>query len=93
MAGQVPINKTDKRFVEITGHRLHELRFGGFLDHLEQGEGTFDVRQQEAALNHWEVTVLKLDRKRKALFFKTISVQQDETRSHFQRVPDPPALV
>ena len=27
MAGQVPINKTDKRFVEITGHLLHELRF------------------------------------------------------------------
>jgi hypothetical protein len=24
----------------------------------------------------------------KALFFKTISVQQDETHSHFQQLPD-----
>jgi hypothetical protein len=26
--------------------------------------------------------------KGKALFFKTISVQQDETHSHFQQLPD-----
>jgi hypothetical protein len=91
MAGQVTIDKTHKRLVEITGHLLHEVRFGGFLGHLDQG-GTFDVRQDEVAPNHWEVTLLKVDMKGKALFFKTISVQQDETRSHFQRVPDTLAL-
>jgi hypothetical protein len=91
MAGQVTIDKTHKRLVEITGHLLHEVRFGGLLGHLEQG-GTFDVRQDEVASNHWEVTLLKVDVKGKALFFKTISVQQDETRNHFQRVPDTLAL-
>jgi hypothetical protein len=88
MAGEVTIDKTNKRLLEITGHLLHEVRFGGgVLGHLDQG-GTFDVRQEEVAPNHWEVTLLKVSMKGKALFFKTISVQQDETRSHFQRVPD-----
>jgi hypothetical protein len=31
--------------------------------------------------------------KGKDLFFKAISEQKDETRSHFQRVPDTLALV
>jgi hypothetical protein len=38
--------------------------------------------------DYWEITRLKVDMKGKALFFKTISVGQDESRSHFQQIPD-----
>jgi hypothetical protein len=50
--------------------------------------GTFDVRQEEVAPNHWEITFLKVNMKGKALFFKTINVQQNEMRSHFHQVPE-----
>ncbi len=36
----------------------------------------------------WEMAVMTVDMKGKALLFKTINVQQTETRSDFQRVPD-----
>ena len=78
-------------FSRVLPHYVRSSGFGGFLGHLDEG-GTFDVRQEQVAPNHWEVTLLNVDMKGKALFFKTISVQHDETRSHFQRVPDTLAL-
>jgi hypothetical protein len=87
MEGQVTLDRRQKRVVEFTGHLMHGVRFGGILGHLDQG-GTFDVCQEEIAPGHWDITVLKIDMKGKALFFKTISVQQNEVRSHFQQVPD-----
>ena len=40
------------------------------------------------APGHWEITVMHVNMRGKILFFKTIGVQQDETQSDFQRVPD-----
>jgi hypothetical protein len=72
----------------MKGRLMKDVKFGGgILGHLEQG-GTFDVRQEEVAPNHWEITELKVNMKGKALFFKTISVQQNELRDHFERVSD-----
>ena len=50
--------------------------------------GHFEVRQAEVAAGHWGMAVMTVDMKGKALLFKTINVQQTETRSDFQRVPD-----
>jgi hypothetical protein len=87
MEGQLTVDGKELRVVEFAGHLLHEVRFGGFLGHLDQG-GSFDVRQQEVGPGHWEVTLLKINMKGKALFFKSINVQQDEARSRFERMPD-----
>jgi hypothetical protein len=84
--GQMTIDERQKRFVEINGHLKNPVHFG-ILAHLDAG-GTFDVRQEEEGPNHWQITLLKVNMKGKALFFKTISVQQDEVRSHFHQVPD-----
>jgi hypothetical protein len=46
------------------------------------------VEQQEVAPNHWEVTTLDLNLKGKAVFFKSINVQEKETNSRFQRLDD-----
>jgi hypothetical protein len=42
----------------------------------------------EVAQGYWEMTLLHVDMKGKALFFKTISVQQRQQRSDFHQVSD-----
>lgn len=88
MQGQMVIDTREHRLVEFSGRLMHPVKFGGgLLGDLHAG-GTFDVRQQEVGPGHWEISLLKVNIKGKALFFKTISVQQDETHSNFKRVPD-----
>jgi hypothetical protein len=88
MAGRIWINQKENRLAEIEGHLIQGVKFAdGLLGHLDKG-GEFRVRQSEVAPGHWEVTLLHVNMQGKALFFKTIAVQQDETRSNFQRVPD-----
>jgi hypothetical protein len=86
MEGQLIVDGGQKRVREFRGH-LRDTVHLGLLGHLDRG-GTFDVRQEEVAEKHWEITLLKVNMKGKALFFKTIDVKQDETRSHFQQAPD-----
>lgn len=88
MEGELVVNTKQKRIVEFSGHLTHPVDFGGgLLGHLDQG-GTFDVRQQEVGPGIWEMTLLKVNMHGKALFFKTVSVQQDEVHSDFHRLPD-----
>jgi hypothetical protein len=86
MEGQLIVDEKQKRLMEIHGHLENAVHFG-ILGHLDPG-GTFDVRQQEVAPNHWEITFLKVNMKGKALFFKNIDVQQHEMRSDFRQVPE-----
>ena len=88
MEGEMWVNTKEDRLVKITGHLTHEVKFaGGLLGHLDKG-GRFEVRQAEVAPGHWEMVVLNVDMRGKALFFKTIRVQQREYRSSFRRVAD-----
>ena len=65
-----------------------EVKFGGgLLGHLNAG-GQFEVKQTEIAPGFWELTLLNVDMKGKALFFKTISVQQKACRSDFHQISD-----
>jgi hypothetical protein len=88
MKGRIWIDEKQNRLAEIEGRLIHPVKFyGGLLGHLDEG-GTFHVKQSEVGPGYWEVTLLHVDMRGKALFFKTISVQQDEIRSNFQRVSD-----
>jgi hypothetical protein len=88
MKGQMLINTKEHRLVEFSGHLTHPVKFGGgLLGDLEEG-GTFDVPQQQVGPGHWEISLLKVNIHGRALFFKTISVQQDEKRANFKRIPD-----
>ena len=88
MEGQLLIDTREHRLVEFSGHLTHSVKFGGgLLGDLDAG-GTFDIQQQEVGPGHWEISLMKVDIKGRALFFKTISVQQDEKRTNFKRVPD-----
>jgi len=74
--------------VEISGHLTHPVKFGGgLLGRLDAG-GHFYVKQEEVQPGYWELVVLDVDMKGKALFFKTIGVQEEMKRSMFRRVRD-----
>lgn len=88
MAGKMWVNGKENRLREIDGHLIKRVEFGGgLLGHLEKG-GEFHVTQSEVRPGHWEITALHIHMRGKALLFKSIGVQEDETRSNFQRVPD-----
>jgi hypothetical protein len=88
MEGRIWVNEKEERLVEIDGHLSRDVKFvGGLLGHLDKG-GEFRVRQSEVAGGHWEVTLLHVNMNGKALFFKTIAVQENEIRTNFRRVPD-----
>jgi hypothetical protein len=88
MEGTLTVDRKEERLVEISGKLMNEVKFfGGVLGHLDRG-GTFDVRQARVGEGSWEIVRLNVNMNGKALFFKTISVQQDETHSHFQQLPD-----
>jgi len=87
MEGRIWIDEKENRLAEIEGHLIRPVKFyGGLLGHLDEG-GTFNVKQSEVAPGHWEITLLHVNMHGKALFFKTLSVQQNEIRSDFQPVP------
>jgi hypothetical protein len=88
MEGDIWVNSKQARLAEITGRLSHEVKFGGgFLGHLNSG-GRFEVQQTEVAPGYWELTRLDVEMKGKALFFKTIGVQQKLRRSDFRRISD-----
>jgi len=88
MVGNIWFNTKDTRLQQINGHLSHEVKFGGgILGHLDRG-GNFNVKQAEVAPGYWELTVLNVNMKGKALFFKTINVQQKVSRTGFSKVAD-----
>jgi hypothetical protein len=86
MAGEIWVDARQKRLVSINGQLINEVKFaGGFLGHLEKG-GRFTVKRAELAPGDWELTEMNVNMRGKALLFKTISVQQKELHSKFERV-------
>ena len=87
MEGTMLLDPEQKRLAAINGTLTSEVKFfAGLLGHLDKG-GTFAVTQQEVSPNLWEVTTMHVHMRGKALFFKTIDAQEDETYSDFQPVP------
>lgn len=87
MAGEIWVDARQKRLVSINGQLMSDVKFaGGLLGHLEKG-GQFTVRRAELAPGDWELTEMTVNMRGKALLFKTISVQQKEAHSDFERVP------
>jgi hypothetical protein len=87
MEGTVLVDAQQKRLAAINGTLTSEVKFfGGLFGYLAKG-GTFHVEQKEVGPQIWEVTVMHVHMSGKALLFKTIDVQEDETYSDFHSVP------
>jgi hypothetical protein len=88
MQGEMTVDIKQERLAALNGYLMDDVKFGGgVLGHLDKG-GKFGVRQTEVAPGEWEMSILCVDMQGKALFFKTIGVQQTEDHSDFSRVPD-----
>ncbi len=88
MTGDMWVSASQKRLIAIDGRLTSEVKFGGgLLGHLEKG-GQFLVKRTEVAPNDWEVTELTVNMQGKILLLKSISVQQKEVHSNFERMPD-----
>jgi hypothetical protein len=88
MEGTLLLDMQAKRLAAIDGTLTSEVKFaGGWLGHLDQG-GTFAVQQREVGSGYWEMTSMRVQMSGRVLFFKSISVQENETYSDFELVPE-----
>jgi hypothetical protein len=92
MEGTLLLDPAHKRLIAISGRLTSEVKFGyGVLGYLAPG-GTFEVRQKEVSPGYWEVTMMHVEMRGKALFFKTIGAHENESYTDFKRVPDNTSL-
>jgi hypothetical protein len=88
MQGEMTVDIKQERLAALSGHLMEDVKFGArLLGHLDKG-GKFEVRQAEMAPGQWEMIVLSVNIKGKALVFKTIGAHETENHSDFYRVPD-----
>lgn len=88
MAGILVIDTKTNRLEEFRGRLTSSVKFGyGILGYLDGG-GTFDVKQNNVADKHWDLTLLETNITGKELFFKSIAVREKLIESNYQRVSD-----
>ena len=86
MEGELLVHAKDERLASISGRLAEEVKFGGGLfGYLDKG-GTFSVKRTEVTPGQWMMTSINVNMNGKALFIKTIAVQQKESRSNFQEL-------
>lgn len=87
MEGTMKIAVPQNRIVLLEAKLFRQVNFGwGILGHLNPG-GEFVIEQSEITPEHWDLTHMKLNFTGKALFFKTINIQEDEQTSDYREVP------
>jgi len=86
MAGTILVDPEQKRLARLNGHLVENVDFGfGILGHIAKG-GTFDIERTQVSSSHWKTHVVNIHVNGRMLLFKTISKQQQETRSDFESV-------
>lgn len=89
LAGQIIVNRSAHRIESIRGTLTSDVRFGfGIFGRIDKG-GTFNVERRELLPGKWQIVETHVHIGGRALFFKTIGQQQDETRSdwHLSTAP------
>jgi hypothetical protein len=89
MEGSMWIALPARRLARIQAKLFRDVDFGwGILGHLDQG-GQFVVEQKPVNGDHWEPSHMVLNFTGKALIFKTIRINDDQTTSDYRPVsPD-----
>ncbi len=88
MEGDMAVNEAQKRIARLNGRLIRDVKFcGGLCGNLSSG-GTFGIERREVEPGIWQITEMHVHIHGSALFFKSISQAEDETKSHFKRLPD-----
>lgn len=86
MTGDLIVDNRQHRIRAMSGHLLHPVVFGGgILGKLKSG--SFSLEQEQVAPGLWELTSFHLHFDGNAFLFKSISLQEDDNRSGFEREP------
>jgi len=87
MKGTLWIDESAQRLLRLDASLFKDLKIGwGIIGHLDRG-GRLKLEQSRIADQRWEVTSMRLDLTGRALLFKPIRIQQEQSLSRFQRVP------
>lgn len=89
MEGDMTVNISQHRIQQLKGTMIHDVNFGwgGILGSLKKG-GRFEVDRTETAPGVWQISVTHVHIQGHALLFKTISEQEDDSKSNFTRESD-----
>lgn len=88
MQGTLTIQSDGDRIVEFKGHLIHDVDFGmGLLGKLDKG-GTFRIERREVGNGIWDITETHVHIHGHALIFKSISEEEDDVKTAYQREPD-----
>ncbi len=81
------VDETAHRLAKIDGTLFKDVNFGwGILGRLYKG-GRFIVEKSEITPSHWDTTRMILHFDGKALIFKSIHIDENETSWDYQPVP------
>jgi hypothetical protein len=84
MAGELIIAKDDDRIRTLRGRLTEDVKIGyGIFGRLRQG-GSFNIERREIAPHIWEITETHVHIDGRALLFKTIGQQEDETKTEWK---------
>lgn len=86
MSGVVLVDLPDKCLAQISAKLTQPVEFGhGLIGSLKKG-GTVEIQRTRLSPGLWKTSSIKIDINGRIIFFKTISEQQDETRTDFEPV-------
>jgi hypothetical protein len=88
MEGDMRVNDAQHRIVSLKGRLIRDVKFGGGLLATLRAGGTFDVERREIGQKLWQITETHVHIDGHALFFKSISEQEDDVKTSFTRLPD-----
>ena len=87
LAGTALIDPQQQRLAKLSGRLFDRVQFGyGILGHIDSG-GTFEIERTPVAPTQWKTSRLSIHLSGRMILFKTVSKQQDESRSDFREVP------
>ena len=86
MEGEMAVDRRLHRIATLKGHLTRDIKIGfGLLGQLDEG-GTFDIERRELTPGIWQITETHVHIQGRALIFKTISENEDDLKSHFERI-------
>lgn len=92
MSGDLVADNQQHRIHKMSGHLIHEVTFGGgLLGRLKQGS-SFAIEQEPVGQGFWELTVIHVHLQGNALLFHSVSLEQEDERSHFAPEPEDVSL-
>jgi len=87
MEGEMVVDDSEHRIVSLRGRLMREVKFGwGILGELKPG-GSFNVERRQVGGGIWQITETHVHIQGHAIFFHTISDQEDEVKSKFEELP------